>query len=115
MKAQALVLDTAVNTLVGSGDIDLAQESFDLTIVPRTKVSSLVALRGPIYVKGPLARPVIELDTGRIVLRGAGALALGLVNPLLALIPLVEAGPGLDSECGKLVRQAQPARPQSRP
>jgi AsmA protein len=111
MKAQALVLDTAVNTLVGSGDIDLAQEKFDLTIVPRTKVTSLVALRSPIHVTGPLGKPVIALDTGRVVLRGAGALALGLVNPLLALIPLVEAGPGLDSECGKLVRQAQSAKP----
>ena len=111
MKAQALVLDTAVNTLVGSGDIDLAQETFDLTIVPRTKVTSLVALRSPIYVKGPLARPVIEVDTGRVVLRSAGALALGLVNPLLALIPLVEAGPGLDSECSKLVRQVKSAQP----
>ena len=110
MKAQALVLDTAVNTVLGSGDIDLAQETFDLTIVPRTKVTSLIALRSPIYVKGPLANPVIKVDTGRVVLRSAGALALGLVNPLLALIPLVEAGPGLDSECGKLVRQAQSAQ-----
>jgi AsmA protein len=113
MKAQALVLDTAVNTLLGSGDIDLAKESFDLTIVPRTKVTSLIALRSPIYIRGSFDKPVIELDTGRVALRGAGALALGLVNPLLALIPLIEAGPGLESECGKLVRQAQ--SPQSRP
>ncbi|MDZ7589776.1 MAG: AsmA family protein [Rubrivivax sp.] len=115
MKAQVLVLDTAVNTLLGSGDIDLAQETLDLTLVPRTKVNSLIALRSPIYVKGPFANPVIEVDTGQVLLRGAGALALGLVNPLLALIPLVEAGPGLDSECGKLVRQAQSAKPKTGP
>ncbi|HSM22987.1 MAG TPA: AsmA family protein [Rubrivivax sp.] len=111
MKVQALVLDTTVNTLVGSGEIDLAQETFDLTIVPSTKVTSLVALRSPIHVTGPLGQPVIEVDTGRVALRGVGALVLGLVNPLLALIPLIEAGPGLDSECGKLVRQAQSAQP----
>lgn len=111
MQVQALVLDTEVNTLVGSGDIDLAQETFDLTVVPSTKVTSLIALRSPIHVVGPLVKPVIEVDTGSVVLRGVGALALGLVNPLLALIPLVEAGPGLDSECGKLVRQAQSAKP----
>jgi len=115
MKAQALVLDTAVNTLIGSGDIDLAQETFDLTIVPHTKVTSLIALRSPVHVIGPLGKPVIEVDTGSVVLRGAGALALGLVNPLLALIPLVEAGPGLDSECGKLIRQAESALPAKSP
>ncbi len=28
-----------------------------------------------------------------------GAAALGVVNPLLALIPLIDAGPGKDSAC----------------
>lgn len=111
MQARALVLDTSVNTVVGNGRIDLAQETFDLRFVPRTKVSSLVALRGPVYVTGPFAQPVVRLDTGRIVARGAGALALGLLNPLLALLPLFEPGPGADSPCAELVREAQSKAP----
>lgn len=115
MQARALVLDTSVNTLIGSGRIDLAQERFDLKVVPRTKVSSLVALRSPFYVKGPFASPKFELDAGRIAARGAGALALGLLNPLLALIPLFEAGPGVESQCARLVQDARSAAPPTRP
>jgi AsmA protein len=111
MQARVLVLDTAVNTLTGSGQVNLATETLDLTIVPRTKVSSVVALRGPVYVKGSFNQPKVSLDTSRIVTRGAGALALGLLNPLLALIPLFEAGPGVDSACGQLVREAKTQPP----
>lgn len=115
MHTRALVLDTAVSTLIGSGRIDLAQERFDLTIEPRTKVTSLVALRSPIHLRGSFARPEVSLDTARVAARGAGALALALINPLLALIPLVEAGPGADSECGRLIAEARTALPKSRP
>jgi len=33
--------------------------------------------------------------------------ALGLINPLLALLPLIETGPGLDSECRQMINEAQ--------
>ncbi len=115
MHARGLVLDTSVNTLVGSGTIDLAHETLDLTFKPRTKVSSLLALRSPFYVRGPFSRPVVELDTGRVAARGAGALALGLLNPLLALIPLFEAGPGADSPCAQLLRATQAGLPKTPP
>lgn len=115
MEARALVLDTAVNTVIGSGRIDLRQETFDLTVESHTKVTSLVALRSPINVKGSFDKPVVELDTGRIAARGAGALLLGLLNPLLALVPLFESGPGADSDCAKLVRDARAAGPKTGP
>ena len=105
MTANTLLLDTDVSTLTGSGQINLAQETLDLTLVPHTRNTSVVALRSPIHVGGTLAAPVASLDTSRILARGGGALVLGLLNPLLALLPLVETGPGLDSECGRLLAQ----------
>jgi AsmA protein len=107
MRPRVLVLDTAVNTVTGSGSVNLADETFDLRFVPRTKVSGLVALRSPIYLRGPFAQPEVALDGGRIAARGLGALALGLVNPLLALLPLFDAGPGAASPCVQLVRDLQ--------
>ena len=107
MNADALFLDTEVTTINGVGSIDLANEKLDLTISQKTKDTSIVALRGPIYVRGSFAHPDVKLATGRIAARGVGAIALGIVNPLLLLLPLIEIGPGMDSDCGRLIREAQ--------
>lgn len=107
MQTQAMVLDTDITTIIGSGDINLAQETLHLDLQPHTKVFSPLALRSPIYIRGKFAKPDISLDTTKLIVRGAGALALGAINPLLALIPLVDTGPGKDSACGKLIHAAR--------
>jgi len=107
MQADALIVDTEVTTVFGTGSIDLGQEKLDLTLNQKTKNTSPVALRSPIYVRGSFARPEVEVDKGRIAARALGAVALGIVNPLLTLIPLIDAGPGKDSDCGQLVRDAR--------
>lgn len=107
MHADALVLDTAVTTIIGTGTIDLGQEKLDLTLNQKTKKTSPLALRSPIHVRGNLAKPDVEVDKGRVAARGLGAIALGLVNPLLALLPLIDAGPGKDSDCAQLVQDAR--------
>ena len=107
MRTGALVFDTEVTTIIGTGSIDLGQEKLDLTLNPKTKNTSIVALRSPIYVKGSFANPEFEVDKGQVALRAAGAVALGFINPLLVLLPLIDAGPGKDSDCGKLVREAR--------
>ena len=99
MTARTLLLDTDVSTVNGSGTVNLAQETLDLRLVPRTRKTSLVALRTPILVTGTLGAPVVSLDKERLLARGAGAVALGLLNPLLALIPLIEPGPGVADPC----------------
>lgn len=99
METNTMLLDTEVTTLLGSGSIDLAQEKLDLTLTQKTKNTSPLALRSPIHISGNFAKPVIKLDQGRMAVRALGALALGVVNPLLALIPLIDAGPGQDSDC----------------
>jgi AsmA protein len=114
MHAAALVLDTEITTLVGSGSIDLAQEKLDLTLNQKTKATSPLALRSPIHVRGNFAQPEVQVDKGRMAARTLGALGLGLVNPLLALLPLVDAGPGHDSDCGQLVREAEAVAPARR-
>ena len=99
MQTNTLLLDTEVTTLLGSGQIDLAQEKLDLTLNQKTKNTSPLSLRSPIHISGNFAKPVIRVDQTRMAVRALGALALGVINPLLALIPLVDAGPGKDSDC----------------
>jgi len=101
MLADTLIFDTAVTTLIGSGQVDLAQETLALTLNQKTKNTSPLALRSPIYIRGSFDQPTVGVDKGRAAVRALGSLALGLVNPALALIPLVDPGPGKDSDCGR--------------
>lgn len=107
MHADALVFDTEVTTIIGTGSINLAQETLDLTLNQKTKNTSPLALRAPIYIRGSFAAPEVQVDKGRMAARGLGAIVLGMINPLLAVIPLIDPGPGKDSDCGQLVRDAK--------
>ena len=107
MQAGALVVDTQVTTLFGTGTIDLKTEALDLVLETRTKTTSPLSLQSPIYIRGNFAKPSVQIDKGRVLTRAAGALGLGLINPLLALLPLIDAGPGEDSDCAQLVRDAK--------
>lgn len=107
MRAEALVFDTEVTTLFGTGSIDLGQEKLNLTLRQKTKNTSPLALRSPIHIRGSFARPEVKVDKARMTARALGAIALGMLNPVLALIPLVDTGPGRDSDCAQLVRDAR--------
>jgi uncharacterized protein involved in outer membrane biogenesis len=112
MLAQAVILDTADTKVTVTGDINLGRESLNLTLHPEPKDKSPLSLRSPIHIRGDLSKPDVQLDKGRIAARGLGALALGVVNPLLALVPLIETGPGLDSDCGKMISDAKQSQKQ---
>ena len=107
MAANALVLDTVDTNIGGTGTIDFGKETLDLTLNPQPKDKSLVSFRGPIHIRGTLAKPEVQLDKVKLAERGLGAVLLGVISPLLALIPLIETGPGLDSDCGRLIQKAQ--------
>jgi AsmA protein len=107
MQATALIFDTQVTTIFGTGSIDLAKEQLNLVLNPKTKKTSPLALRSPIYVAGSFAQPKVGVDIGLLTARALGTAALGLLNPLLTLIPLVDAGPGEESNCGRLVRNTK--------
>jgi len=107
MRTNALVFDTEAVNVQGTGTIDLRRERIDLTLYPEPKLKSVASLRTPLYVSGPLAKPSAGPDKGRLAVKGLGAVVLGAVAPLLAVIPLVDTGPGADSNCNLLVQQAK--------
>jgi AsmA protein len=107
MQAEAVVLDTTDTKVTVTGDVNLGKETLDLTLHPQPKDMSLVSLRTPIHIRGSFANPKIVPDKTRLTARGLGAVALAVVNPLLALLPLVETGPGVDSDCGRLIAEAR--------
>jgi uncharacterized protein involved in outer membrane biogenesis len=106
MNTKTFVFDTSDTNVLGEGRILLGEEKLDLKLKPIPKDPSILSLRSPIHIAGTFEDPAIKPDK-KLFMRAGAAIALGVVNPLLALIPLVETGPGKDSNCAELIAQAQ--------
>jgi AsmA protein len=106
MQANALVFDTDVVNVGGGGTINLQGEQMDLKLNPEPKDSSLASLNSPLYLRGTFSDPDVDLDAKRIAAKGLGAVVMGIVNPLLAVLPLFKKGEGEDSNCAALITAA---------
>ena len=109
MTTNALVFDTQVVNVGGSGTINLANEQLDLTLVPEPKDGSLLSLNSPLYIRGTFSNPKAAPDMKAMAAKGLGAAALAILNPLLAVIPLLDSGKGKDSPCGELIAELSQA------
>ena len=63
----------------------------------------------PHNIASTCTKPKVSVDMKRIVAKGAGAAALAILNPLLMVLPLIDEGPGKDSDCGKLIAELSSA------
>lgn len=112
MTTRSLVLDTSDTVVKGSGSVSLAAESLDLLLEPAPKDRSILSLRSPIRVGGTFAAPTARPAGSMLALRAGAALALGAINPLLALAATYESGPGEDANCvQELARAGTPLKP----
>lgn len=106
------VFDTEESRITGGGTVDLRNERIDVTLRPEAKKPGLLSIRGPIHIQGPF-RDVQFAVAPESIARGLGAIALGIVNPILALLPLVETGPGEDTNCRAVLEPVKGAVQQS--
>ncbi|WP_426088889.1 AsmA family protein [Janthinobacterium sp. PSPC1-1] len=107
MRTRQFLVDTDDAVLHVDGTVNLANEQLDLTLQPDSKGLRIFSLRSPLYVQGTFSKPDVSVDKGVLALRAGGALALAVVAPVAALLPLVNTGPGEDSECAALLAQAR--------
>lgn len=111
LRSRAIVFDTTDTKVAVDGRIDLRDESLDLTLRPEPKDFSPLSLRSPLHIRGTLKNPSVTPGK-RLFVKGGLAVLLGaLVNPLLALLPLIETGQGTNADCGQLMAAAQAAGP----
>jgi hypothetical protein len=100
--ARILALDTGEIVMLGTGQIDLVQERYDIHIEPKVKGRSILAVTTPLDIRGPLSHPKVSPDP----LGGAKTTATGffknLVPPGAALLPFVEAGIWDQKSCADL-------------
>ncbi|HZX71182.1 MAG TPA: AsmA family protein [Rhodanobacter sp.] len=91
------VFDTGDAVINVDGTVNLATEKLDLEVQPHTRGLRILSLRSPLYVRGTLKHPDVGVQKGPLLLRGAGAIALGTIAaPAAALIALI--APSHDNE-----------------
>jgi len=65
-----------------------------------------LSLRSQLKIGGTFAAPKAGPDAAALAGRGGLAIALGLINPLLALAATIETGPGEDTDCRNVLKAA---------
>ena len=100
LSPRVLVLDTRDSTLWIDGSMSLATEAMDLRVVATPKDFSPLALRSPLHIRGSFADPSISLDKAQLGARLGASALLGLINPLAALLPLMDVGSSADAKRG---------------
>lgn len=118
MTSKVILLDSTDTVIHGHGQISLGNETLDLTLYPQPKDHSILSFRSPLKIAGTFASPSAGPDKVALGARAGVTLALGLINPLLALASTFETGPGVDADCRsalalaadpKAIARAQPA------
>ena len=94
----SFIFDTEESRIDGAGSVDFRQELFRAVLKPEPKKPGILSFRGPVAIEGTF-RHINYRIAPESIARGLGAVGLGLVNPFLALLPLIETGPGEDADC----------------
>ena len=113
MNTNAFVFDTQVVNVEGSGTVNLKTEAMDLKLNPHPKDRSIASLNSPLYIRGTFGAPKVAPDWERMGVKGVGAVVMGLLNPLLAVLPLMQEGKDKESPCQQLIAEATKSAKQS--
>ncbi|MHA6202927.1 AsmA family protein [Dyella soli] len=123
-QTRLFVLDTEDAIIGISGTVNLASERLDLDVRPQSKGVRFLSLRSPLYVKGTLKDPDVGVQPGPLILRSGGAVALAVVAPVAALLPLIATSKDdQPNTCATVLEQlrasasgaARQAKPPTRP
>lgn len=87
-----MVIDTTDTTVWVGGSLSLANETLNLRAMALPKDFSPLTLRVPLNVTGSFAKPQVSLEKKPIGLKLATSVLLAIINPLTAVIPLLDSG-----------------------
>ncbi|MEM8514840.1 uncharacterized protein involved in outer membrane biogenesis [Massilia sp. MP_M2] len=103
------VLDSEDAVVNMTGYVDLATEQLDVDVRPKTKGARILSLRTPLYARGTFTDPKVGPHAGPLALKAGAAVALAAINPLAALLPLINIDKAPDTNCGAEISAAKQA------
>lgn len=104
---QRFVLDTDDAVIEVNGYVDLGQETLNLDVRPQTKGTRILTLRTPLYAKGTFAHPDVGPYKTPIAIKAGAAALLATINPLAAVLPLVNVTKVPDTDCRAAIAAAE--------
>ncbi|MCA7882135.1 AsmA family protein [Burkholderia contaminans] len=103
LDSRVFALDTEDAVIAMDGNVNLRDETMNLTIHPHTKGFRVISLRSPLYVTGSFKQPHVGVKAGALIARGGAAVGLGLLNPLASLLALLQPGRSRPLPCGQML------------
>ena len=100
LRPRVMVLDTQDSSLWVDGSLSLASEAINLRLVVVPKDFSPLTLRAPLRVGGTFSAPRVSVDKAPLARKLSVALLLALVNPVAALLPLIDPGDAAEAARG---------------
>ncbi|MDP1627842.1 AsmA family protein [Parvibaculum sp.] len=108
LRTRTLYVDTEKANIVGTGTVNLKDETIDYRIVTEPKQPSIGSVAAPIDIEGRLKDPGIGPDAEALAARAGTAAVLGaLLTPLAALLPTIQLGLGEDNDCAESVTRLE--------
>jgi uncharacterized protein involved in outer membrane biogenesis len=106
IKTKTFLLATKDTSIIGKGEVNLVANKVDFELKAHVHDFSVGSLRSPIEIKGPLNDFKVSLQREELLTRSGLAVALGaLVNPIAALVPLIETGLDEKGKCRGVLAQ----------
>jgi len=96
---KAFLVATTEANILGSGTVDLTDETLHLALRTEATHISIGSLSTPINIGGTLKHPSVAPAAGPLAEKAGAAVALGVLFPPLALIPTIRLGLGDKNAC----------------
>jgi uncharacterized protein involved in outer membrane biogenesis len=106
VRVRSLWLENPSIIIDGSGDIDLANETFALTFVPTPKQRKLLGVAATVSLSGPFAAPVVTSRKSSLATSAAKGLLAGATRPLQGVLRPVR--PALDPVTDPVLKPMNP-------
>ncbi len=103
VKSELVLLDTPDSTVLVDGSVSLAKEQLKLTLRARPKDFSPLTVRAPVHITGSFEHPDVAPDAKTLGIKAAAAALLAAINPLAALIPLMDPADPATRQCADVL------------